>query len=252
MEKRLKIINILLALAVVVLGVAVVNLYLGRTSEGEPRPSGGNAAVSALPTDTTTEQPNEDQEQSAQPSESGGETAGEEQEIRGLQCSVAKGSLSVVVGKQFQVTDQNGADFEAAVEDGVYTVTGSATAENHLTVTIPADITFEQVNLTATGGAVSARDIRTDSLATRCDAGAIDFAGEVLGDASVDHSLGKTVLELTGSESDYNYELEYSMGHVGIGAQQFAGAGGSQSIDNGAERTMQIRCAMGSVSVLFV
>lgn len=251
MEKRLKMINILLILVVAVLAVAVVNLYLGRSSERGSGPVADGTETPAVSAEATPEQGSQDPAASDRPTENGGEDTGGEQEITGLRCAVSRGSLSVVAGEEFRVTDQNGSDFEAAVEGGVYTVTGSAAADNHLTVTVPADITFEQVSLTATGGAVSARDIRTESLSTRCDAGAIEFAGEVLGDASVDHSLGKTALELTGSESDYNYELEYSMGHIGIGARQYAGAGGSQSIDNGAERTVQIKCAMGSVSVVF-
>lgn len=248
MEKFLK--GIVVLLLLIVVGLA---FWVGRLSmqKSETQPS----LLSSVSDSASSSQESSADETSKQdsPTTSAEEIGGEasENNITGLQCSVTHGALDIVPGKDFQVSDSTGGEFESSVKDGTYVVTGSNTVDNHITVTVPESFVFQNVSLSANGGALNAQDLQTGNLQTSCDGGAIHFTGSISKDASVEHLLGETVLQLTGKSTDYNYELSYSMGHIGIGDQQYAGANGSQSINNGSDQTIQIHCKMGSVSVVF-
>ena len=136
-------------------------------------------------------------------------------------------------------------------EGGVYVVQGSTTHDNHIVVTVPQDVSFQSVELTVSGGALHAEDLHTQTLRTVCEKGALHFSGWVDGSGHIEQFQGNTVVTLYGSQRDFNYELDYDLGHIGIGGVQYAGADEVQSIDNGAEKALDIRCGMGNVSVLF-
>ena len=173
-----------------------------------------------------------------------------ENEITGLRCSVQLGALDIVEGEDFNVSELNGSDYEAYVENGTYIVKGSATHDNHIMVTIPKDFQFQNVELVVTGGALTAENIDTLNLHTNCDKGAINYSGSVNVDAEIQQLQGKTVLNINGKQTDY-YSLDINLGHIGIDEQQYAGIDQYQSIDNSAEKTINAYCTMGSVGILF-
>lgn len=236
---------VLLILAVAALTVAVVRL-----SDGQEAPDTGLS-------DPLKETP---ENGGGTGEESGGDADGEtdtdgsgekEEEIQSLRCSVTKGVLTIVPGDAFGASDGGGNSFTAYTEDGVYVVEGDSTADSQITVTVPQDTVLSSISLRVSGGTLTASGIAAEALDTSCSDGTLEFSGKVTGGAEISHQRGKTVLTLEGKPDDYNYELEYDLGHIGIGEQQFAGAGGSRTLDNGADRTIRIQCAMGSVSLLF-
>lgn len=229
--------------AVVCLSAAVVRL-----SSNHDAGTAAGAAISGEPAASAQEQPEASEEAGPSARESGGEAA---EEIVSFRCSVRGGAVNIAAGEDFSVTDPDG-HCEAYVEDGTYIVEGTATEDDPLTVTLPEGVCFQSVTLEAAGGALTAKDIETENLYVSCDKGAVVFSGSVSADAEVEHLQGKTVLNLAGQESDYNYELDYKLGHIGIGSQQYAGTGSHHSVDNGADKTLGIHCTMGSVSVLFL
>ena len=179
------------------------------------------------------------------------EAAGPEDEITGLRCSVQLGALVIVEGGEFHVSELNGSDYEAYIENSTYIVKGSTTHDNHIVVTVPADFQFENIELAVTGGVLTAENITTRNLYTNCDKGAINYSGYVDAGAEIEQFQGKTVLNIDGEQTDYNYNLDVNMGHIGIGEQQYAGPDQYQSIDNSAEKTIAAYCTMGSISILF-
>ena len=245
MKKLTGFVLLFLLLIVIGLSVAVVNLYQNPRMMNE-------TDTSSLPSSSASvvHEENSGRDASSK-NESHSENGQEESEVVSLQCSVQLGVLNIVEGDEFHVSESNGSDYEMYIEDGVYIIKGSATRENHIVVTVPEDFLFQSVELTVTGGALTAQDIHAQTLLTNCDKGTLHFSGLVDGDIQAQHLQGKTILNMEGKESDFNYQLDYSLGHIGIGTQQYAGADGSQSIDNGAGKSMDIDCAMGSVSVLF-
>lgn len=248
MEKFLK--GIVVFLLLVVVGLAFwVGRLSAEKSEPQPSPSSPVSDSASSSQESSADETSGQDSQTSSVEEIGGEVS--ENNIIGLQCSVTHGALEIIPGKEFQVSDSTNGQFEASVKDGIYVVTGSNTMDNHITVTVPENFVFQNVSLSANGGALNAQGLQTGNLQTSCDGGSINFTGSISKDASVEHLLGKTVLQLTGKPTDYNYALSYSMGHIGIGDQQYAGTNGSQSIDNGSGQNMQIHCKMGSVSVVF-
>ena len=231
---------LLLSLAVIALAAAVVVLAQ------RPSPEGLSGAAGSQPAQQAAAEAGDEAGSSSLPEEGGGESA-----VTGLRCSVSLGTLEIVSGDEFGVSGQSGSGYEAYVEDGVYVVQGSTTHDNHIVVTVPQDVSFQSVELTVSGGALHAEDLHTQTLRTVCEKGALHFSGWVDGSGHIEQFQGNTVVTLYGSQRDFNYELDYDLGHIGIGGVQYAGADEVQSIDNGAEKTLDIRCGMGNVSVLF-
>ena len=233
-----------LLVAVFVLGWAVISLYQrddssAGSSAGEPSDSLSSAAESERG----------DGEQAA----GGAGDAASSREATGseLRCTVQMGSLQIIQGEEFGIQEGDTDNCEAYWEDGVYTVSASTTKNDPIVVTVPEGICFAQASFTTSGGTLTVRDLDVQDLKVTCERGAIQFSGRVEGDAEVEHRQGETALRLEGEASEFNYEVSYELGHVQIGEQSYAGAKGSQSIDNRSEQMIRIHCAMGSVDVLF-
>lgn len=246
---------LVLLAAVIVLGAAVIYLYQRDGSPSSPA-SGAPLASQSEPAAGSTPAPSGDdgqedggpgtEENSAQP---GGTE--EDAAVTELRCSAQLGSLEIVEGTEFGLSEGSNTECEAYIEDNAYVVSASTTNDSPIVVTVPEGITFEQVTLTASGGNLTAEGIDTQSLSTSCTQGAIYYSGRLDGSADVEHLQGQTVLQLEGASSDYNFELEYSLGHIQVGDLSFGGPKGSHSIDNGSENTVRVYCTMGDVSVLF-
>ena len=174
-----------------------------------------------------------------------------ESEITGLRCSVRSGSLRITEGENFHVSDPSGNSCGAYTEDGIYIVDEDAASESYITVTVPADFQFETVELTAEGGALTAENISTRNLLTSCDKGSITYSGSVGAYTEVQQHQGQTVLNLSGAQSNYNYQLEVDLGSIRIGEDRYAGRHRQQDIDNGAEKTITAGCSMGRVRIFF-
>lgn len=244
MKKLTSYVIAFLLVAVIFLSIAVGYLLIKDSSSASDE-STPSLTTSSVQTESSEVFENENS------NESDAETIETKDEITGLRCSVQLGTLNIVEGEDFNVSELNGSNYEAYTENGIYIVNGSTTHDNHIVVTFPKDFQFETVELIVTGGALTAENINTQNLQTSCDKGAIDFSGSVNVDADVQQFQGKTVLNIDGKQTDYNYRLDLDLGHIGIGEQQYAGPHQSQSIDNSAEKTIDASCTMGSISVLF-
>lgn len=82
--------------------------------------------------------------------------------------------------------------------------------------------------------------------------GNFEANGVVMGDADIECAMGNVDLELSGSETSYNYTVECAMGNIDIGDHSYSGLAKETSINNGAGNTIEIECAMGNVTVSFV
>jgi hypothetical protein len=161
----------------------------------------------------------------------------------------------------------------------------------HPTVTlyIPENVNFEEVDIDMGAGSVNASDIRALDLAIDlgagefkgkninaddatlsvgaghllineftsetvkmdCGTGKMEVNGNVKGDADIDCGLGNIVLSVANAESSYDYDIDCGVGNVKVGEQSFGGIACEKSIDNDAENTMKIDCGVGSVEVYF-
>lgn len=127
-----------------------------------------------------------------------------------------------------------------------------------------------EVSLSVGAGQVSLDDLLTDSLEVDLGLGQIELneavmgkldaeigmgefvaAGTLNGDANVECSMGNVSLTLEGSLRDFNYELSKALGNVTLGNSSSSGFASEKYMDNGADKTIEVDCAMGNVSVRF-
>lgn len=235
MEKFRNVLTVFLLIAVVLLGAAVFRLY---QRDGSPSVSASDPSVPSV-SDAGT-----DTDESKAPAQ-------EEATTAELRCTVELGALKVIRGETFGISEGSTSDCETSLEDGVYTVSVNAAHGAPVVVTVPEDVYFSASALTVSGGSLTVEDLDVEDLSATCEQGSLQFSGRVDGDVEVEHLQGETALHLEGSASDFNHEISYEMGHVQVGAQSYSGAKGSQSVDNGAEKTLRVHCTMGDVGVVF-
>lgn len=137
---------------------------------------------------------------------------------------------------------------------------------------VPASYHFEEVKLVLGAGAISSstlftaddleielaageielENIEVGKLNAEVGAGTLSFAGSVQQEADVECGMGEINLELAGSESDFNYDVEVAAGDVTIGRESFGGIAGERDINNGAAKNINVECAMGAIDISFL
>lgn len=101
-------------------------------------------------------------------------------------------------------------------------------------------------------GQIELKDMKVKELEAEVGMGALLAEGTVDGDVDASCSMGNVDMKLTGSQQDFNYELDGAMGNIDLGAESYSGLGISKKIDNGAPKSMEIECAAGNISIKFM
>ena len=100
-------------------------------------------------------------------------------------------------------------------------------------------------------GFIELKDMEADTLEVEVGMGEFVAEGAIHGSASVECSMGNVEMTLEGSEKDFNYELEGSMGNIELGAESFSGFSREKKIENNARKNMEIECSMGNIFIRF-
>lgn len=128
----------------------------------------------------------------------------------------------------------------------------------------------DEVSLEVGAGQIIGRNIKVGELEVSVGAGQIDLLGmnvdvldaeigmgELVGSGSIQKSanlecsMGNLELTLSGSEHDFNYQLEVAAGNLTLGRSSYGGLAQERNIQNGADKNIEIECSMGNVSVMF-
>ena len=132
------------------------------------------------------------------------------------------------------------------------------------------DVEFQDVTITAGIGSfnverlqcddlkleVSSADVELNSLETNAvvanlGMGNLKLSGHIAGDIMLNCGMGHMELNLTDSQTAYNYDISGSAESVQIGTDTLTGLMMERWIDNGAEKKITLSCAMGSVKIDF-
>lgn len=113
------------------------------------------------------------------------------------------------------------------------------------------DLQVNRLGLEMAAGQIRCKQIQAQNVDIDVSVGECQFQGEVLQDMKIECATGEVVTKLSGSETDYNYNLRCDVGNIKIGTSNLAGLGGSKNMDNGAARNMSIDCSTGNVEVSF-
>lgn len=143
--------------------------------------------------------------------------------------------------------------------------------DSKITLYLPAGYSWQEVDLEVGAGQIVAEGLKVSELDASVGAGEIRLSGmevgrldasagvgnfvaqgTVTGSVEAECSMGNLELKLSGSETDYDYELECVAGNIKIGEKQYGGGvAKEQNIDNGTGRRINLECSMGNIAVTF-
>ena len=140
-------------------------------------------------------------------------------------------------------------------------------------ISYPEDVKLQELEIEMGAGTVYLnRDIETEKLSVEMGAGEFESKNPVtareadleIGTGSMTFAdlsarktdgecgLGELDLTLTGTQEDYNYDLECGVGNLDVGSDSYSGLGREKTISNkGADRKLNLECGMGNISVDF-
>lgn len=222
-------------------------------------------------------------------------------DVENLDIEVGGCILETKISKDinFYVEVSKAYKFQGYVEDDTLYIKASNGAKTWnkmgsctITLYVPRDFWFEDVNIEMGAGVLEFADLRAiDCVSLEIGAGQIvidnicsnelemevgageiklknmevykelsaevgmgnfEASGVVMGDAEIQCSMGNVSLELAGSEQDYDYSIECAMGNIGLGSRSYSGLAKEMSINNNAGVTIELQCAMGNISVFFM
>ena len=135
-------------------------------------------------------------------------------------------------------------------------------------ISYPEDVKLQELEIEMGAGTVYLnRDIETEKLSVEMGAGEFESKNPVtareadleigsmtFADLSArktdgECGLGELDLTLTGTQEDYNYDLECGVGNLDVGSDSYSGLGREKTISNkGADRKLDLECGMGNIS----
>lgn len=168
----------------------------------------------------------------------------------GIQCYVKDGTLYLKDVAHHHVTLRSG--------------------ERKIELTVPGGIVWDKVSLDAAAGSIrigslnadrleaeaAAGNIEAEQIAVRsldvsADLGNVSLYGSLEGDAEVEASMGNVTLGLNQRADAFNYEVRAEMGTIRLDGEQFTGLDRKTTIQNRADRKMELECSMGSIEIFF-
>lgn len=109
----------------------------------------------------------------------------------------------------------------------------------------------ENLEVELAAGEINLTNVEVGDLSTEVGAGSLSFAGSVLQSVDAECGMGNLSLELTGAQTDYNYDVDVAAGNVTIGNESFSGIAGDREINNNASKNVTVECALGNIDISF-
>ncbi len=101
-------------------------------------------------------------------------------------------------------------------------------------------------------GEIRLNEMEIEELEAQVGMGNFIAKGTVSVSIEAECSMGNMELELSGDQTDYDYEVECVAGNIKIGEDKYGGGiVKEQKIDNGAGRRMDLECSIGNIAVTF-
>lgn len=143
--------------------------------------------------------------------------------------------------------------------------------DRSLTIIIPTEMQFEEVDMEIGASQADIKDIKAESISIVVGVGQADisritskeFDLEVgTGQATavqlsvdkldVEAGLGQVNIALNGVQEDYNYNVDCGIGSVVVGKSSYGGLGAEQNVRNeGATKEINVDCGIGEVVIIF-
>lgn len=180
-------------------------------------------------------------------------------------------AVKVVSGDELKIETANN-ELEYRVSDGVlYLNADLSVNDSQITLTLPKNAAFEWVEIetdmgsfkseaeiktkklvvTNNAGAVEMNNLTvTESLNAQNDLGSIELSGVIQSEIKLTSDLGAVSCEIFGSENDYGYNINSSLGRVKIGSAK-AVTNGSAKSGGDKQSVITAECDLGNITVTF-
>ena len=205
-------------------------------------------------------------------------------DINSIKSNVYTGSIHLKKGTDTDVITVESIDineklgFRAFEKDGILYLTSNKKIKKSnnigkgtITVTIPENMAFNEIELNMKAGKLKADQIRTKNLEVNagagevnilefqaeeaefvCGAGSVTASGDAGKKLEADCGVGELLLNLKGVKEDYNYDLECGIGEIRCADESYSGFGKDYTIDNHAAKNMEIECGIGQITVKYM
>lgn len=219
-------------------------------------------------------------------------------EVKSLDIKVGAGELELFTKKDLtdtvEIEVKGVGECTYEIEDGVLNLDGfnqligNSGVLGEITVYIPKNTTFEEVDIEVGAGTVELTDVNAREIdafvgagemviecmdvqmfSAKIGAGSLQteqittadaelevsmgeciFEGTINGNLEAECNMGDLELYLTGKEEDHNYDIRCTAGNVTLGGMPSAGFV-SDRVDNGVASTYEVSCKMGNITIEF-
>ena len=121
----------------------------------------------------------------------------------------------------------------------------------YIQVLVPAGYELEKLSLDMGAAECNVQGITARKLEIDTGVGAITFSGTVNGDVEVETGVGDVSLNMTGSQTGYNYKVECGVGSINVGNERYTTLSHETHINNNAPYNMELECGVGNINVSF-
>lgn len=111
-------------------------------------------------------------------------------------------------------------------------------------------IKAEKADIQVGAGEADIKELDADELSVEAAAGSVNVTGLVREKGKAEVAAGEIVLKLSGDKDDYTCNAAAGLGTISVGGQTISGLAAEQKFGNG-EKTLDLECAMGNISVQF-
>ncbi|MEE1314827.1 MAG: DUF1700 domain-containing protein [Faecalimonas sp.] len=176
-----------------------------------------------------------------------------------LDIELGVGELELCYGdvEQVQIEQKDVTGFKSYVKEYTLCVEGGKKVGinqggGHITIVIPRDMTFEEVDLEIGAGKATVDAMLARELDIQVGAGKATLSGVDVNVLSAEVGAGELAVQLVGAQTDYNYDVECGMGDILIGSGRYTGIGSEQHFANaGAMRNVELECGIGKLQLSF-
>lgn len=173
--------------------------------------------------------------------------------FKGITINGGKSSGNVITIKLPK--DYRFKEIDAQIGAGIMSVSGigvdSLEAEVGAGELLLAKINADRMSVEIGAGRMTASETRVKDAELSVDLGECIYMGSITGNLEADCDMGNMELYLSGSENDHNYDIECDVGNIKLGTYSFAALSTERTIQNNASSNFEINCDMGNIEIEF-
>lgn len=109
----------------------------------------------------------------------------------------------------------------------------------------------ERLQIDTEMGNVTVSGAKTGSLEAEAEMGNIEFSGRVEKNITASAEMGSIMLALEQEKTEFDYEISADMGSVTLNGEEYSGLSGGWRENNGAGRRLEANSSMGSIDISF-